>query len=76
MMKRNNSRLRRILILDIIAVALAIATFTPLVIPQNQISPKLAGISYTMWVGVLVSILFVLLAYLASRWQQKDLHDH
>ena len=63
-------------ILDITAVTLAIATFTPLVIPQYQTSPKLAGVPYTMWTGVLVSILFVVLAYLASRWQQKDFHDH
>ncbi len=59
-MKRNQR------IINIVAICLSIATFTPLVIPYNQVGPKLLGLPYTVWTGFLVSILLVFLTYLAS----------
>ena len=53
-------------IINIAAVALAVISFTPLVIPYYEFEPKLMGWPYTMWVGTLVSLLFIFLTYLAS----------
>ena len=54
------------IIINTIAVILVIAAFSPLVIPSNQIYPKLMGWPYTMWAGTVVCILLVILTYLAS----------
>ena len=56
----------RAIIINVIAVALVIVAFSPLGIPSNQIYPKVAGWPYTMWAGTAISILLVILAYLAS----------
>jgi len=54
------------IIINTIAVVLVIAAFSPLVIPSNQIYPKLGGWPYTMWAGTVISILLLILAYLSS----------
>lgn len=59
-------------ILDVLALLLCIATFSSLVIPENESGPYLLGIPYTMWVGFLVSVLFVVLAYLVSIVNTKE----
>lgn len=38
-----------------------ILTFTPLVIPTGIYQPKLIGMPYTLWMGILMSIIMVLL---------------
>ena len=53
-------------LLDILAICTFIVSFTPLVIPKGQSKPFLMGIPYTMWMGFLVSIFFVLLTLLVS----------
>lgn len=59
-------------IITVVAIIMGIATFTPLVIPYGQIYPKLLGLPYTMWTGLVVSILFIVLTYLASRNSPKN----
>jgi len=71
-MKTKNKSLLRVL--DVLAILLCIATFSPLVIPQNEASPFLLGVPYTMWMGFLVSILFVVLAYLVSIINKEENH--
>ena len=61
-------------ILDALAIFLFVATFSPLVIPQHEASPYLFSIPYTMWMGFLVSVLFVVLAYLVSIINKEDNH--
>ncbi|WP_339711518.1 hypothetical protein [uncultured Kriegella sp.] len=53
-------------VLDCLALLTFIATFTPLVIPENETAPFFMGLPYTMWMGLLVSIIFVVLAYFVS----------
>ncbi len=72
LMKTKRTRLLRIL--DLLAILLVIATFSPLVIPQNEANPYVLGIPYTMWMGFLVSVLFVVLAYLVSLVNKEDRH--
>lgn len=62
-------------IITILAVTMVIATFTPLVIPYNQIYPKLFGLPFTMWTGFGVSVLFIVLTYLASL-DSPETGDH
>lgn len=71
-MKIKNKLLLKIL--DGLAMLLCIVTFSPLVIPPNEAKPYLLGIPYTMWMGFLVSVLFVILAYLVSTINNKENH--
>ena len=48
-------------------VALSIITFTPLVIPAGIYRPMLAGMPYTLWLGILVTVLLVVLTFLATQ---------
>ncbi|MBC6998474.1 hypothetical protein [Cytophaga sp. FL35] len=67
-------RKRPLLILDILAGLLFVGSFTPLVIPMGKTEPNFLGMPYTMWMGFLVSVLFVLLAYGVSRIQKRNDH--
>ena len=71
-MKKRHSVLIRVL--DVLAILTFIATFSPLVIPQNTTGPYLLGVPYTMWMSFLVSIIFVVLAYLVSLMNKEDNH--
>lgn len=61
-------------ILDVLAILLCIATFSPLVIPAHEANPYIMGIPYTMWMSFLVSVLFVVLAYLVSIINNNENH--
>ena len=63
-----------LLILDVLALLTFMATFSPLVIPHNKVTPYFMGLPYTMWMGFSVSILFVVLAYLVSLINKDDNH--
>jgi len=63
-----------LVILDVMAIGLAIATFSPLIIPANQSNPSVMGIPFTLWASFLISILFVILAYLVS-YVNKEQED-
>ena len=51
----------------IAAIFLALITFTPLVTPNGVYRPELLGMPYTLWVGIILSILLVLVTYLGTR---------
>jgi len=61
---------------DSIFIIMTIASFTGLLIPAGQINPKFVGIPYTVWVGVLFCILYVIVAYIASKLQEEGPDDH
>jgi hypothetical protein len=48
-------------------VVLSILTFTPLVIPYKRHLPELFGLPYTLWVGMLISLCFIVLILLGVR---------
>lgn len=64
MNKKKNTRWR---ITYIIAILLAMITFTPLVIPYNQFRPMIGNIPYTLWVGILVYIALVILTLIGTK---------
>lgn len=41
-------------------------TFTPLVIPTGVARPALAGVPYTLWTGILITVALVGLTYGAT----------
>ena len=59
-------------ILDLLALLVFIASFSPLVLPPHQLDPKFLKIPYTMWMGFAVSVVFVLLAYAVSLVYKKQ----
>jgi len=69
-MKKHRSLFLRIL--DSLAIIVFIASFSPLVIPENESAPYLFGIPYTMWMGLLVSILYVIMAYMISILNKEN----
>ena len=60
-----SSRYYRVLI--VLAIILAIVTFTPMVMPYGIHKPTLFFLPYTLWTGLIVALLFVLLTYIAIR---------
>lgn len=46
---------------------LVILTFTPLVTPAGVYEPMLFNMPYTLWAGILLAILMVLVTYLGTR---------
>jgi hypothetical protein len=54
-------------LLTLAAVALSCITFTPLVMPYGRHEPTLLNFPYTLWTGLIVALLLVLLTWLAVR---------
>ncbi|WP_247234152.1 hypothetical protein [Telluribacter sp. SYSU D00476] len=51
-----------------LAALLLAATFTPLVIPVGQSQPSLFSLPYTLWTGILISVLFVVLVFIGAYY--------
>lgn len=49
-------------------VLVSILTFTPLVIPEGIYQPMLAGVPYTLWMGIVVAIVLVTLTYFGTKF--------
>ena len=62
-------------VLALIALALACITFTPLIIPYEIHKPSLLSFPYTLWTGIIVALIFVMLTYLATRVHPGDEED-
>jgi hypothetical protein len=54
------------------AVVLIVITFTPLVLSEGKIEPKLFSMPYTLWISILITILLVVLTYIGGRIHLKD----
>lgn len=70
-MKKDRNSTRWYLIVSV-ALLLIVITFTPVVLSPGKIYPKLFSLPYTLWSGMLITIILVLLTYLASKVQGKD----
>jgi len=46
-------------------VFLGIMTFTPLFTPSGQSQPEVLGMPYTLWMGILLSLVMWVLTYVA-----------
>jgi len=42
-------------------LVLVVITFSPLVIPYGVYKPMLFGFPYTLWVGMLISLIFIVI---------------
>ena len=49
------------------AILLCVITFTPLVTPHGIYRPMLFGVPYTLWMGVIITVLLVLFTYLGTK---------
>ncbi|MRI00551.1 hypothetical protein GH721_08380 [Kriegella sp. EG-1] len=61
-------------VIDVLAILLFAATFSPYVMPSGKVEPYIMGVSYTMFMGFLVSVLFVVLAFLVSLVNKEKEH--
>ncbi|GJM27958.1 MAG: hypothetical protein DHS20C17_05930 [Cyclobacteriaceae bacterium] len=61
---------------DTLFVILTISSFTALLIPVGRITPKLMGTPYTVWMGVVFCILYIVLAYFASTLLKEGPNDN
>ena len=64
---KQNQKWRIYSILIMLAVILGIITFTPVVMPYGKHEPTLFHLPYTLWTGLIVALLFVLLTWLSIR---------
>ncbi len=66
-MKNNPLRTKvKLLVLDLLAVLMLIASFTAIVIPMDRQAPELWGLPYTLWVGILMSLAFVAITWIGA----------
>ena len=49
------------------ALGVVAVSFTPLVIPEHTYHPKLFGLPYSLWMGILVTVVLVVLTWVATR---------
>lgn len=49
------------------AVLLTIVTFTPLVIPAGVYKPRLIGVPYTLWMTILITLLYVAITFIGTK---------
>lgn len=54
-------------ILLVCALLLTVITFTPLVIPYGVYQPELFGMPYTLWMTILITILYVVLTFIGTK---------
>ncbi|HWB27920.1 MAG TPA: hypothetical protein VG738_20750 [Chitinophagaceae bacterium] len=66
---------KRLLVINFLALALTIAVFTPLLTPPGMYRPELLGLPYTLWMGVLVTIIFIILTWQAAIAYRKVEED-
>ncbi|MEM1134342.1 MAG: hypothetical protein AAGI07_00785 [Bacteroidota bacterium] len=50
-----------------LAMLLMLATFSPWVISSGTFEPSVMGLPYSLWIGILISILLVLLTFWATK---------
>jgi hypothetical protein len=60
-----NRRIWRICI-AVVAVIVLI-TYTPVIIPADRINPSFLGFPYTLWMGITLTIILVILTYIGSK---------
>ncbi len=46
---------------------ICVISFSPLIIPQNNIHPELLGIPFSLWSGFLLTVALVVLTYIGTR---------
>ena len=53
------------------ALIVIIISFTPIVIPKGIHEPKLLSLPYSLWMGILMTVLLVALTWVSTRVHPK-----
>ncbi len=69
------SKYKILIITAIISIILSIITFSPLVIPANKFRPVFAGMPYTLWTGIVMMILFIIITIVAALFHPGENND-
>ena len=69
-------KFKTIWVTDVVFILMTIASFTSILIPEGQVNPKLMGVPYTVWMGLVFCILYIVLAYIASILQKEGPDEH
>ena len=48
-------------------ILIIIITFSPLVIAKGKINPFLFGLPYTLWMGIILTIVLVIITYIGGN---------
>ncbi len=59
------------LIIRILMITISIMVFTPLVIPKGVYAPMILGLPYTLWMGGLVYLSFLILMIIGVNVHSK-----
>jgi len=51
-------------------IALSVLTFTPVILPQNEYMPMLFGLPRTLWTGILIAFLMVVVTFVGGFVRQ------
>lgn len=53
------------------AILLVVLTFSPVLLQPGKIEPKFLSLPFTLWAGMVATLLMVALTYLATRIRKK-----
>ena len=59
------------LIIKLAMLLLSIIVFTPLITPKGDYSPELLGFPYTLWTGIVIYILMIILNFIGVSVHAK-----
>ncbi len=72
---KNLTEKKRVLywrITALIAVILIVLMFTLIILLPEKVKPQLFSMPFTLWLGILITIVLVILTYIGGRIYLKD----
>jgi len=54
------------------AITLIVISFTPAVIPKNIYKPLFISLPYSLWMGILVTLILIVLTYISTRVHKES----
>ncbi len=61
--------------LIVLVCIIGLIEYSPLIIPEGKYEPTLFGIPFSLWLGMIFTILVVLLTYLGSKIYLKVIEE-
>jgi hypothetical protein len=67
--------LNRWRLLVALVILIFIIEYSPLVIPKGRYNPTLDGLPFSLWLGIILTILVVSLTYIGSKLYMKIIEE-
>ena len=58
--------------MNLAAIALAVLIFSPVILQPGRVEPFLFSMPFTLWTSMVVTVILVLLTFIASKLKDED----